>query len=173
LDKNIHDTLFPLEREDLSELRDWLTREEVHKNLYMMYCPMSLDDLAGWYTKEKNDGGHLFGFRFDNKKIIGMGLVHYIHDKNRCGELSIMVSPDHFGQGRGRSILLSLMGFAFDILNLHKIFLHTTCFNERMIRLIEHIGFTREAVYRKELVYAGEYHGSLRYGMLDNEYRST
>ena len=160
----------PFEEEDLINLQEWLNEEAVFKNLYVMFHPMSRDQLLKWYKSEKEEKAHIYKY-IDNSNIItGMGMIHYIHMKNKCAEISLMVNPQSFNMGYGKKIIQHLSGFSFQVLNLHKIFMHTAGFNKAMIALSKKLKFTLEGTYRKELYWNGSYYDIYRYGMLDEEY---
>lgn len=161
-----------LKVEKLGCLQQWLNSKEVHKNLYVLYRPMSCDELVSWYKKEHAAGSHMFFYSTGKTalKPAGIGLIHYIHPKNRCGELSIIINPELFGKGHGTQVLQHLMHTGFDVLNLHKIFAHTVEFNKKTISLLEKMKFVREAIYRKELYWSEKYYDIYRYGMLEEEY---
>ncbi len=162
----------PLSVEKLEYLQLWLNSKDVHKYLYTLYRPMSLDELINWHKKENAEGSHMFFYSADktDHKPAGIGLVHYIHSKNRCGELSIIINPELFGKGLGTQILQHLMLTGFNALKLHKLFAHAVEFNKRSIALLEKMKFIQEAVYRKELYWSKDYYDIYRYGMLEDEY---
>jgi len=159
------------EPDDLVHLQQWLNREEIYKNLYVLYHPMTHEELLSWYHKELSSGARVFMYHADhNKQPAGLGMIHYIHPKNRCGELSIIVGPEETNKGFGTRILLHLMDFAFGVLNLHKIFFHTASYNEQMLSIVTRMEFVKEATYRQELFWRGTYHDIYRFGMLAEEY---
>jgi RimJ/RimL family protein N-acetyltransferase len=161
---------WPMEADDLNELRDWLCDEEVHKNLYDLYYPMSIEELEEWFDREKSDGAHLFKYIDSKDHVIGMGLLHHIHTKNMCGELSLIINPPVMGKGYGTKILDHVVRYGFHILNLRKLFLHAAEFNKRMVTLAENRGFALEGTFRKEIYYAGNYYDIYRFGMMHDEY---
>jgi len=154
----------------LRHLQKWLVDPAVHRNLYALYRPMDIPELTNWLKHEQKDNARMFFYHTDNDTPVGMGLVHYIHPKHDCGELSIIVNPDCSGKGFGRRILLHLMDCAFNKHNLHKIFFHCTSLNTRMIYIAEQTGFMREGLYREEIHLDGTRHNIYRFGMLADEY---
>jgi RimJ/RimL family protein N-acetyltransferase len=99
-----------------------------------------------------------------------MGLLHQIHTKNMCGELSLIINPPVMGKGYGTQVLDHVIRYGFHILNLRKLFLHAAEFNKRMVTLAENRGFALEGTFRKELYYAGNYYDIYRFGMMHDEY---
>ena len=154
----------------LIHLEKWLTNPAVHSNLYALYRPMNFSELCKWLEHEQKDNAGIFFYHTDNETAVGMGLVHYIHPKHGCGELSIIVNPECSGQGFGRRILFHLMDCAFNTCNLHKIFFHCAGPNKRMIEIAEKAGFVQEGVYREEIHLNDMWYNTYRYGMLEEEY---
>ena len=162
--------LLPLELNDLPPVRQWLCRESVYKYLYVLYHPMSMNDLEAWYKKEKDEGAHIFKYCPLPETMTGMGLVHYIHPKNRCGEISVIIDPEQQGRGHGGKLMRALFEYSFMILNLHKVFFHTTDFNGQVHSLTNHFPVHLEGTYRDELYHNGSYHNIMRYGILCSEF---
>lgn len=155
-------------------LRRWLTNPAVHRNLYALYRPMNPGELERWLAREQEGNAHMFFYHTTHgacaDTAVGMGLLHYIHPRHACGELSIIVNPDCSGNGFGRRILLHLMDCAFHEHGLHKIFFHCASPNRRMIDIAEKTGFSREGVYREEIHLDDTWYNTYRFGMLEGEY---
>ncbi|MCP4135984.1 MAG: GNAT family N-acetyltransferase [bacterium] len=164
--------LVPFEPEDLEEFKTWLIPEEIHRNLYMLYYPMSLSSIQNWYEKEKANNAHIFKYADNGIAMTGIGLVHNIHPKNRCAEISLIVNPKHHGKGYSLIIGKALLRFSFDTLNLRKIICHTGEFNKAIIANAENMNSTREGVYREEFYSGGKYYDIYRYALFEHEYRN-
>ncbi len=162
----------PMEQGDIDHIARWINDEQVFKHLYMLWHPMPAEALRAWYEQERAASAHMFVFFAGEggREPAGMGLVHYIHEKNRCAELSLIINPAFFNQGLGTHILAMLTRYSFDVLNLHKIFVHCVEYNRKMISILAKTGFVREGVFRKELFFSGQYHDIYRYGCLQSEY---
>jgi len=158
----------------LSHLQRWLADPAVHRNLYALYRPMDMEELRSWLSREHSDGGSLFFYSTSAAgaadTAAGLGLVHYIHPKHGCGELSIIVNPACSGRGIGRRIMAHLMETAFRVHGLHKIFFHCAGPNVRMIDIARRSGFVQEGIYREEIHLDGQWYDTLRFGMLAGEY---
>lgn len=164
------DRLFPLEEEDLSPVAEWLTDSHIYRNLYTLYRPLPRRDLEEWYDDEISRGAHIFRYATDDERFTAMALVHYIHPKNHCGEISFIVNPGMQGKGHARRVLRSLLEYCFGVLNLNKVFFHTTAYNSAMCHIASTAGLVHEGTFRKEIFFDGEYHNILRYGILAEEF---
>ncbi len=162
----------PFEIENIEDLKEWLSSEDVYKNMYILYRPMNTEELVEWYENEKYNNANIFRY-ISEDKITGMGMVHHIHSKNRCSELSFIVNPHNAGKGFGARILDHLLRYSFHVLNLNKVFLHTAEFNKRVFSMAENRGFVLEGTFRREIYYSGKYYDTYRFGMLQDEYEKN
>ncbi len=158
----------------LPHLQKWLVDPAVHRNLYALYRPMDSEELRRWLAREQEDSASMFFYRTIPAACadtaVGLGLVHYMHPKHGCGELSLIVNPLSSGKGFGRRIMAHLMEIGFTAHGLHKIFFHCAGPNTRMIDIAKRAGFVQEAVYREEIHLDEKWYNIYRFGMLESEY---
>ncbi|HEF1900038.1 GNAT family N-acetyltransferase [Bacillus cereus group sp. MYBK108-2] len=89
----------------------------------------------------------------DSKKPIGITSLINIDPYNRNAECIIDIGDkDYWGNGFGYEALEILLNYAFQELNLHRIYLRVFSFNERAIKLYEKLGFEHEGC-QKEAIY--------------------
>ena len=77
----------------------------------------------------------------------------------RNAEFGILIG-DRSRQGKGlaKEALALVVGYAFDTLNLNKLYLRVVAFNERALRLYRDFGFVEEGVQRQQAFIRGSYH---------------
>ncbi|MBI5960917.1 MAG: GNAT family N-acetyltransferase, partial [Chloroflexi bacterium] len=79
--------------------------------------------------------------------------------------------PAYWSGGYGSDCMLLIVQYAFDWLDLRRLFLTTRGDNFRAQRQIEKCGFRREAASRlKTLTSQGQYQDSLYYGLMRSEW---
>lgn len=83
---------------------------------------------------------------------------------------SIILKPSAQGKGYGSDALRTLLRFAFEELNLHKVTLMVYESNEGGRRLYEKVGFTFEGTLRQEVYRRGKYENQLVYSILEKEF---
>jgi UDP-4-amino-4,6-dideoxy-N-acetyl-beta-L-altrosamine N-acetyltransferase len=76
------------------------------------------------------------------------------------------------GKGIGKRSMKLLFDYLFGELNMHKVSLEVTSFNENSIALYESFGFKREGTLREHYYWNNEYHDVHIYGLMKNEYSS-
>ena len=169
-----HDNIYLriLEREDIIRNTRWLNSEYI--NDIMGYLPnMSLSQQYEWYDNLKNDNNR-FVFAIclkDNDQHIGnvgLGKVDYI---SRHAMYSIYIAEqEHQSKGIGTISTRLILNFAFNRLNLHKIYLQTSRRFSNAIKMYERIGFVKEGVLRQHYYSNGKYEDKIIYSILRAEY---
>jgi RimJ/RimL family protein N-acetyltransferase len=92
---------------------------------------------------------------------------------HRAADLGIALFEDEFlGRGYGTEALRLLVGYGFDVLNLHRIELKVYENNPRAARSYEKCGFRREGRLREARWWAGRWWEVDLYGLLDREWRA-
>lgn len=88
---------------------------------------------------------------------------------NRNAGLTIFIADEgHRGGGVGTEAVRLLVEYAFDYLNLHRVYCRTN--NEIAAKLYERIGFVKEGVSRQSSYEFGQYMDKVLYGLLKNDY---
>lgn len=115
------------------------------------------------------------GYMIEHKesgRTVGIVSLIRIDSKNRCAELIIDIGEkDMWGKGIGTAAVTLILQFAFDELNLHRVFLQVFAFNEHAIKLYEKMGFTHEGRLRHALYRTGNWHDIVVMGILKPEYK--
>ena len=97
-----------------------------------------------------------------------LGCIDYIH---RNAMLSLFIYDHrHRRHGYGREAVAMLLDFAFNRLNLHKVFLRTSPEYEGAKELYESLGFVHEGTLRAHEFKFGRYRDKLLFGLLRDEY---
>jgi RimJ/RimL family protein N-acetyltransferase len=112
-----------------------------------------------------------FGIQTKDGKPIGSMSVKGILPHHRIGMLGAMIGePDYWGGGYGTDALLLLVDYAFEWLDLRKVWLETMAMNARVMRQMEKVGFTLEARHREATLVDGAWVDSLVYGLRYEEW---
>ena len=99
-----------------------------------------------------------------------MGLT-WVRPYHRLAMLGAKIcDPAYWSGGYGTDALLLVVDYAFDWLDMHKLWLTTTSFNQRVMRQMEKVGFTLEGQVRLETLADGQWHDGPIYGLLREEW---
>lgn len=98
----------------------------------------------------------------ESGEYLGNVWLWAVHPVHRSAELRIVMSPEAKGKGFGTAACQGLLRFAFQDLNLHKVYLYVLNHNKGAVRAFEKAGFVREGVLKDEFFVAGKYEDALR-----------
>lgn len=104
------------------------------------------------------------------KRLIGdMGIIFTNHD-NMQVEIGCTLNKDYQGQGYATEALKGMVCFLFGVLNKHWIIASVDPRNTSSIRLIERLGFRKEAHFKKSYYLRGEWVDDVIYAKLKTEW---
>lgn len=106
----------------------------------------------------------------DDRLVGGIGLMD-INLVDGTAQLGLSVyGQDDWGQGYGREMIDLALRYAFGELNLHRVWLSTSEFNERAMKLYEKIGFRHEGRGREHFLLDGRRWDLVYMGILRTEF---
>jgi aminoglycoside 6'-N-acetyltransferase len=118
-------------------------------------------------------GDHLdFAWRLrDSGKVIGQSNIGIQSVEHQTGEIGWVVHPKFAGQGFAKEATHGLIDFAFTTAQLRRLVAYMDQRNSASARLAEALGMRREAAYRKDEFFKGEWCDSYLYAILREEWR--
>jgi RimJ/RimL family protein N-acetyltransferase len=162
-----------LEQTDIDEIMKWVNDPEVIDNLLMRY-PVSRCLEEKWLEKAYDTSdmrNKTFALETKDGVYIGGIGLHKINWENRNAEVGIVIGKkEYWGKGYGTDAMLALLDFAFNHMNLHRVYLQVYDFNVRGIRSYEKCGFKKEGALRDDRFSRGKYHDTIIMGILKEEY---
>ena len=166
--------LRPLEMEDLDRCLTWINDFEVKQYVNSRY-PISRESEVEWLkgaTKRVgHDGVSLAMETLAEGRHIGNLGLHDVRPEARNACLGILIGDkDFWSRGYGTDAILTLLRFAFDEMNFHRIWLLVNEGNARAIACYRKCGFIEEGRLRQDRYAAGSYRDSLVMGILAPEF---
>ncbi len=122
------------------------------------------------FEKEKSNP-HVRNFILTNgEEALGLVQLFDIHYVHRDAEFAIMI--DHKQQGKGYAPIATklAMDYAFQTLNLHKLYLYVDEVNEKAIHIYEKCGYKTVATLPEEFFVNGSYHNVVVMNMYKRDY---
>ena len=98
--------------------------------------------------------------------IIGTVTLYNLSFDHRRAEMGYALGRAHWGRGYMQEALHALLGFAFGVLDLHRMEADVDPRNVASIRTLERLGFQREGYLRERWQVNGEIQDALFYGLL-------
>ena len=161
-------TLRGLEAEDLLKMLAWRNDPQVLRFLDS-YEPLSMHHHRRWFESLEGDASRAyFGVVAPDGELAGIIWLKQIDWRVRKTEVGIYLGRCR-GEGLGGSALAALIRYAFQTLNLNKLWATVFDYNPASQRLFEGHGFFREGILRQETFRDGAYHDVIRYGLLREE----
>ena len=161
--------------DDSERRRQWLNDPEVTR-YYSRGYPVSRVESDAWVeqaAKETSPPQITLAIETLDGRHIGITNLDHIDRESRQCELGIMIGDkDYWSHGYGTDTILTLLRFAFDEVNLNRVWLDVNEANARGIACYLKCGFVHEARLRQNRYKAGIYSDSLIMGVLANEFRA-
>ncbi len=164
------------EMTDLERNATWVNDREVTRFLAFRY-QMSLAAEEAWLremaSKPTSYERVFFAIETKDGAHIGNTNLFDVKPEDRKAKLGIMIGDkSYWSKGYGSDALMTLLGFAFEEMNLNRVELDVFAFNERAIGSYRRCGFVEEGRRRQALFKAGEYHDVIVMGVLRDDWRA-
>ncbi len=162
-----------LEVEDMEALRETINDPYFESMVGGWSFPVSKNAQIKWFESMLSSQSN---FRYaieslETKKFLGMISLLNIDWKNRSGMTAIKLSKIALaGQGIATDAEFTLMKYAFDELNLHRLTADVIEYNKASIALHKKIGGFVEGIKREAVFKNGQYNDVLCFGILKNDY---
>lgn len=167
-----------IEKDDLPRFVRWLNDPEVRENL-LIFAPMSLDEEEEWYSgilkRPKEERPLVIEIETGGEWLpIGNISLMRIEWHARHAEVGLFIGEkQYWNRGYGSQALRLMLGYAFDFLNLNKVYLNVYETNLRGIRAYQKVGFVEEGRLRQEVYKNGRYLDVLVMSILRSEWYSN
>ena len=102
--------------------------------------------------------------------LIGTCTLAHVDAQNRRAEIGFALRRDHWGRGYMSEATQTLIRFAFEELELHRLEADVDPRNDVSIRLLERLGFQREGYLRERWLVGQEINDGVFYGLLRSEW---
>ena len=108
----------------------------------------------------------------DTGEMIGDVGMHIIRNDPRQARIGYTIAPKHWRKGYATEVILSMLGFLFDALDLHRVSADCDVENTGSWRALEKAGFRREAHFVESYPMGGYYSSEYVYAILQREWRA-
>jgi RimJ/RimL family protein N-acetyltransferase len=164
--------LRPLEKRDIKLKVKWYNDPQVNKKL-ILNEELELAKSLEWFDKAIHDDSRR-DFIIETKDGEPIGLtgllgIDRIHGTAEC--FCVIGQKEFWGKGIGTQVHSLLIQWAFDELNLHKIWAVVYTNNAAVLKLVKKLGFEIEGTLREEKCIAGKRIDLFRIGVLCDEFK--
>ena len=130
---------------------------------------VELQDLYNKHIHDQSERRFIVDYEGQNVGLVELVEIDYIH---RRAEFQIIIDPAWQNHGFATAAAKLAMAYAFDALNLYKLYLVVDNENVRAIHVYSKLGFQAEGVLIHEFFANGAYHDATRMCIFQHEYRS-
>lgn len=166
-----------VERSDLdTNYFQWLNDPDVTRHMYQGTFPNSEEAMVAYYEAmvRANDRVNFAMVTRSEGHHIGNIALTGIDWVNRTAELGIIIGEkSYWGQGYGSEAIGLLESYAFDRLNLRRLWAGTWSSNDGMARAFERRGWSREGCQREHAYRNDTPVDVLLFGLLRHEYYAS
>jgi RimJ/RimL family protein N-acetyltransferase len=166
--------LRPIERSDYTDVMPtWLSDRDATRYLTRGTFPLTRDDLSAAFDEVRSSHAdcEFAVVAIDDDSPVGVAGLHALNWVARSAEFRVFVGDrSHWSKGIGTETAQLLVAYAFDVLNLNRVWLGVNSENLAALTTYERTGFTREGLLRDDVYRNGRYYDVVRMGLLRREY---
>ena len=151
--------LRPAHRSDAPLLTQWINDPEVRQYLASIY-PQTEEDEIGWIDglSKKKPRELIFVITLHDGTPIGVMGVHNINGVHGTATTGALIGDkQYWGQGYGSDAKMVLLEYAFNTLNVRKLYSDVIAFNERSVAYSLKCGYVEEARLKEHYYRLGRY----------------
>ena len=128
---------------------------------------MDLQDLYNKHIHDQSERRFIVDRDGESIGLVELVEIDHIH---RRAEFQIIIAPEWQHRGYATLAARLVMAYAFDVLNLYKLYLVVDMENVHARHLYAKLGFTEEGVLRREFFVNGSYHDVTRMCIFQDDY---
>jgi ribosomal-protein-alanine N-acetyltransferase len=106
-----------------------------------------------------------------SQKLIGDFAFWKIDAKNSRAEIGYTLKPEFWGKGFMKEAMIEILNFGFDHLKLHSIEANINPENNNSRGILKKLGFQKEAYFRENYFFNGDYLDSEIYSLLKTDFK--
>lgn len=172
--------LSPLEKKYAKQFTFWLNRKELRDKL-SFHFPMSVEEEEKWIEgniEARSDEAKSVGIfsNLPNGKAELIGATGFYESwlPSRRAGVGIFIAEEKYrSQGLGSEALSLLIGYAFDTLNLRKVYLSVWGFNTAAYNCYKKLGFQEIGRYREHVYISGRYEDEILMELFRSDFKPT
>ncbi len=156
-------TFRKLEEKDLPDRVSWFNKKEINQYLSSeARLGTTLEKQKEWFDRYiKNSDRKMFVIESDGRLVGNVGLTDISETDCNAGLFIVIGEKEYWGKGIGEQAIHFILDFAFNQLNLHKVWLYVCDANIGAINLYEKCGFKQEGRLKQMWRIDGEYYDEI------------
>jgi aminoglycoside 6'-N-acetyltransferase len=169
-------TIRPLTSADTDAAHAYMSDPETCR--YLLFEPRTREQVAEKIAEWSTGGGRLaekddyieYGIGADGYGVIGHIYFTITSVDDAGGEIGWTLHPDFHGKGYAFEAATAMLGYAFDVLKLHRVRAELDPRNTASVALCRRLGMREEAHYVEDMWFKGAWGDTGVYAILDREW---
>jgi len=167
--------LRPIDSKDKEQFFHY--RSDTETNKYQGWIPKTIEDVDEFIAKnpkEFNTAGtwsQLMIIQKEENIILGDIGVHFIDIESYQCEIGCTLNKKHHGKGYATESVGAVIDYLFTQLDKHRITTSIDPRNTNSIKLVEGLGFRKEAHFKQSLCIGGKWVDDVVYGLLKSDWK--
>lgn len=158
----------PMIASDLAQVLEWRNHPEIRRYMYTQH-EITPTEHTNWY-KKVNDNPNQYLLIFElNGTPTGFVNIKRL-ESGAVADWGFYIAPDS-EKGTGRKLGMTVLSYAFDTLELHKICGQALAYNVPSVKFHMSLGFIQEGVLREQYFDGQSYNDVVHFGLLANEWK--
>jgi len=158
----------PLTDDMLAQISFWLKTSEIEQT-FIRFLPKEVNALNDFFKKPDVK---YFAIFYDTKQFVGIIGAEKIDDSFKKLEMKKFIGAKSFrGKGIGKLATFLFLYYVFEILDFHKVYIHSMDTNIKNINLNSKFGFELEGILYKDARLDNSFRDVLRMGLLRENWR--
>lgn len=162
------------EEDATQEYVNWMNDPEINQYLDSRFYEQTLESTKSFIRSVTNDNNYQFGiFEKKSGKHIGNIKLGSINAHDKSADIGFLIGEkSYWGRGIATEAIALVTEFAFNTLNLHKVWGGAYSPNVGSIKAFLKNGFEREGVRKKQHFCNGEFVDGNLFGKINNNYKA-
>ncbi len=156
-----------LEEQDLLQVLEWRNHEDIRKWM-VNTSQITYEDHKLWFERNKNRVDRFFCIFEYNEQAQGY-ISFQIIENSSAYEWGFYIKPNA-EKGMGQLLGQAAIQYAFDVLDIQKIFGQVLAFNEKSIIFHQRLGFQQEGLLRQQFKDSRGEFDIFQFGLLKSEW---
>ena len=161
-----------IEEDDLENMHKWISDSIFTHLLFQGDRPPNLQHMKNEFNTNLKDHKEIvFSIVTKTDQHIGWAGIYEINWISRKGEIRFFIGEKKFwGKGYATETVSLLVDYAFNKLNLHRIYGGTNEENVGSIKVFKNNKFIQEGILKEEHFRNGKYYDVLRFGVINKKH---
>ena len=161
-----------VEEQDIEMIRQWRTSTEIRKN-FGDTLPYSAIQQRKWFEKISVDNSQFFFIAEFNNRAFGVLNIQNIDMKNGIATIGWYFIDREVNSIHILQAVALLIDYAFDELNIRKLYSDVLETNTKALTFNKKIGFIIEGIRKKHIFHSGKYIDLILVGLFKDDYKNA